>query len=151
MHIFPYSKRPDTPAAKMPGQVLNGVKEERARRAAETAAEMEHTYLSQWVGQTVPGAFEEEQGGLWRGPCPLLRCGRSPVPGSSQLPGAGTAGGAGGEHPQGGGPVRGIHRIPCGNVNCYLVQGEESAVLVDNTGYTERGAPAGYLAWPGCG
>ena len=23
MHIFPYSKRPDTPAAKMPGQVLN--------------------------------------------------------------------------------------------------------------------------------
>ena len=54
MHIFPYSKRPDTPAAKMPGQVLNAVKEERARRAAETAGEMEHTYLSQWVGQTVP-------------------------------------------------------------------------------------------------
>ena len=67
MHIFPYSKRPDTPAAKMPGQVLNAVKEERARRAAETAAEMEHTYLSQWVGQTVPVLFEEEQGGLWRG------------------------------------------------------------------------------------
>ena len=67
MHIFPYSKRPDTPAAKMPGQVLNAVKEERARRAAETAGEMEHTYLSQWVGQTVPVLFEEEQGGLWRG------------------------------------------------------------------------------------
>ena len=67
MHIFPSSKRPDTPAAKMPGQVLNAVKEERARRAAETAAEMEHTYLSQWVGQTVPVLFEEEQGGLWRG------------------------------------------------------------------------------------
>ena len=67
MHIFPYSKRPDTPAAKMPGQVLNAVKEERTRRAAETAGEMEHTYLSQWVGQTVPVLFEEEQGGLWRG------------------------------------------------------------------------------------
>lgn len=141
MHIFPYSKRPDTPAAKMPGQVLNAVKEERARRAAETAAEMEHTYLSQWVGQTVPVLFEEEQGGLWAGPYrPLLRCGRSQSPGSSQLPGAGTAGGAGGEHPQGGGPVRGIRRIPCGNVNCYLVQGEEGAVLVDTgyTGYVER-------------
>ena len=47
--------------------ILNAVKEERARRAAETAAEMEHTYLSQWVGQTVPVLFEEEQGGLWRG------------------------------------------------------------------------------------
>lgn len=36
--------------------------------------------------------------------------------------------------------MRGIHRIPCGNVNCYLVQGEESAVLVDTgyTGYVER-------------
>ena len=31
--------------------------------------------------------------------------------------------------------MRGIRRIPCGNVNCYLVQGEEGAVLVD-TGYT---------------
>ena len=66
MHIFPYSVRPGTPAAKM-RQVPKAVKEERARRAAETAAEMEHTYLSQWVGQTVPVLFEEEQGGLWRG------------------------------------------------------------------------------------
>ena len=36
--------------------------------------------------------------------------------------------------------MRGIRRIPCGNVNCYLVQGEEGAVLVDTgyTGYVER-------------
>lgn len=98
MHIFPYSKRPDTPAAKMPGQVLNAVKEERARRAAETAAEMEHTYLSQWVGQTRSGAFRGGAGRSLAGPYrPLLRCGRSQSPGSSQLPGAGTAGGAGGD------------------------------------------------------
>ena len=36
--------------------------------------------------------------------------------------------------------MRGIRRIPCGNVNCYLVQGEEGAGPVDTgyTGYVER-------------
>ena len=47
--------------------------------------------------------------------------------------------------------MRGIHRIPCGNVNCYLVQGEESAVLVD-TGYTGYVSACWIPAWgPGCG
>ena len=41
MHVFPYSKRPGTPAANMPGQVPNAVKEERAHRAAGVAARME--------------------------------------------------------------------------------------------------------------
>ena len=67
MHVFPYSKRPGTPAAKMPGQVLNAVKEERAHRAAAAAREMEREYLEQWVGQTVPVLFEEEREGAWRG------------------------------------------------------------------------------------
>ena len=67
MHIFPYSKRPGTPAAKMPGQVLKAVKEDRAHRAAAVAARMERAYLDQWVGETVPVLFEEEREGLWRG------------------------------------------------------------------------------------
>ncbi len=65
MHIFPYSKRPGTPAASMPNQVPRGVKEERAREAAEAAARMEHSYLEQWDRVTV--LFEEERDGLWRG------------------------------------------------------------------------------------
>ena len=65
MHIFPYSKRPGTPAASMPNQVPRGVKEERAREAAEEAARMEHSYLEQWDRVTV--LFEEERDGLWRG------------------------------------------------------------------------------------
>ena len=65
MHIFPYSKRPGTPAAAMPNQVPRGVKEERAREAAEEAARMEHSYLEQWDRVTV--LFEEERDGLWRG------------------------------------------------------------------------------------
>lgn len=67
MHIFPYSKRPGTPAAKLPGQVLNAVKEERAHRAAQIARTMQDAYLDRWVGETVPVLFEEEREGLWRG------------------------------------------------------------------------------------
>ena len=67
MHIFPYSKRPGTPAAAMPDQVLNAVKEERARRAAEIAAGMENGYLAQFAGQREEVLFEEEREGLWRG------------------------------------------------------------------------------------
>ena len=67
MHIFPYSKRPGTPAAKMPDQILNAVKEERAHRAAAVAAGMERDYLSRWVGRTLPVLFEEEREGHWRG------------------------------------------------------------------------------------
>ena len=67
MHIFPYSRRPGTPAAAMPGQVPNAEKEERAHRAAAAAAEMERAYLEQWVGETLPVLFEEERDGLWRG------------------------------------------------------------------------------------
>ena len=67
MHIFPYSKRPGTPAAAMPDQVLNAVKEERARRAAEIAAGMENGYLAQFAGQREEVLFEEERDGLWRG------------------------------------------------------------------------------------
>ena len=65
MHIFPYSKRPGTPAASMPDQVPRAVKEERARLAAETAARMERRYLEQW--DKVEVLFEEERDGLWWG------------------------------------------------------------------------------------
>ena len=67
MHIFPYSKRPGTPAAKMPGQVLKAVKEERAHRASQVAQAMEQAYLAQFVGQTVEVLFEQQRDGAWRG------------------------------------------------------------------------------------
>ncbi len=65
MHIFPYSKRPGTPAASMPDQAPNAVKEARAKEAAELAAGMERRYLEQW--QRVEVLFEEEKDGLWWG------------------------------------------------------------------------------------
>ena len=67
MHIFPYSKRPGTPAAAMSGQLPGAVKEERVRRASEIAAQMEEDYLGQFVGRREQVLFEEERDGLWRG------------------------------------------------------------------------------------
>ena len=70
MHIFPYSRRTGTPAAKMADQVPNTVKEERAARAGELAARLKAAYLEQWVGSSLPVLFEEEKNGLWRGHAP---------------------------------------------------------------------------------
>ena len=67
MHIFPYSIRPGTPAAKM-RQVPKAVKEERARRAAEIAAELHRTYLEECVGGGVPRPVRAAQGGQIRRP-----------------------------------------------------------------------------------
>ena len=70
MHIFPYSRRPGTPADKMPNQIPNGVKEDRARRAAAVADRLRTDYLQGLVGQTLPVLFEEEKDGSWRGHAP---------------------------------------------------------------------------------
>ena len=58
MHIFPYSIRPGTPAAKMK-QIPKAVKEERARRAAAVANEMQQAYLQCCVGEVYPVLFEQ--------------------------------------------------------------------------------------------
>ena len=70
MHIFPYSRRPGTPAAAMEGQIPKPVQEERAHRAAAVAGEMERAYLERFVGKTLPVLFEEEKNGLWQGHAP---------------------------------------------------------------------------------
>ena len=69
MHIFPYSIRPGTPAAKM-RQVPKAVKEERARRAAEIAAELHRTYLEECVGAVYPVLFEQPKGDKYAGHAP---------------------------------------------------------------------------------
>ncbi len=69
MHIFPYSVRPGTPAAKMV-QVPKSVREERARRAAEAAAGMHRAYLEGCVGETYPVLFEQPKEGRFSGRAP---------------------------------------------------------------------------------
>ena len=69
MHIFPYSVRPGTPAAKM-RQNPNAVKEERAHRAAAVAAEMHRAYLEGCVGRVYPVLFEQPKNGRFSGHAP---------------------------------------------------------------------------------
>ncbi len=69
MHIFPYSVRPGTPAAKM-AQVPKAVKAERARRASAAAEEMRASYLRGCVGETYSVLFEQPKGGRFSGHAP---------------------------------------------------------------------------------
>ena len=67
MHIFPYSPRPGTPAAKMENQVKNSVKIFRAARAAAIAEAMEEKYLQSLVGSRLKVLFETEEKGFFTG------------------------------------------------------------------------------------
>ncbi len=67
MHVFPYSKRPGTPAADLPNQVPKAEKERRAALAGEVARRMEQEYLESFCGTIQDVLFEEEKNGLWRG------------------------------------------------------------------------------------
>ena len=70
MHIFPYSRRPGTPADKMPGQHSNATKEARSRAAIAVAEEMSRSYRQALVGQTVQVLFEERDGEDYTGHTP---------------------------------------------------------------------------------
>ena len=53
LHVFPYSPRKGTPAARMP-QVDGGVRKERARMLREVGTQQVQKHLSVLVGKTVP-------------------------------------------------------------------------------------------------
>ena len=70
MHIFPYSRRPGTPADKMPGQLGNATKEARSRAAIAVAAEMNLGYRENLVGSIQEVLFEEADGECFTGHAP---------------------------------------------------------------------------------
>ena len=70
MHIFPYSRRPGTPADKMPGQLGNDTKESRSRAAIAVAGEMSLAYRQRCIGTVQEVLFEEQEDGLFAGHAP---------------------------------------------------------------------------------
>ena len=70
MHIFPYSRRPGTPADKMPGQHDNATKEKRSRAAIAVAAQMSENYRRNLIGSTQEVLFEEPEDGFFTGHAP---------------------------------------------------------------------------------
>ena len=70
VHIFPYSRREGTPAAKMPDQVPRAVKEARASRAAAVAAELEDAFHTSLIGTEQAVLFEQPENGFYAGHAP---------------------------------------------------------------------------------
>ncbi len=59
LHVFPFSPRPGTPAARMP-QVARSVVKDRARRLRAKAADALEGHLARQVGRTVSALVERE-------------------------------------------------------------------------------------------
>ncbi|BCG60312.1 tRNA (N(6)-L-threonylcarbamoyladenosine(37)-C(2))-methylthiotransferase MtaB [Paenibacillus sp. URB8-2] len=53
MHVFPYSKRTGTPAARMEDQVDEEIKNDRVQQLIDLSEEMQLAYARRFVGQTV--------------------------------------------------------------------------------------------------
>ena len=70
IHIFPYSRRAGTPAAKMPDQVPNAVRAARASEAAAVAAELEEAFHTALLGTEQAVLFEQPEAGFFTGHAP---------------------------------------------------------------------------------
>ena len=63
MHIFPFSPRPGTAAADMPGQIEKSIRRKRAQAATEEATQMANKFKHAQIGKTVEVLFEQEKNG----------------------------------------------------------------------------------------
>src|SRR5699024_7301706 len=59
LHVFPYSMRTGTPAARMTDQVDEGVKNERVHRLIELSNQLSKEYASQFEGEVLEMIPEE--------------------------------------------------------------------------------------------
>ena len=67
MHVFKYSKRDGTIAAKMPDQIDGNSAEERSRKLIELSEKNMKMYNEKYIGKKVEVLFEEKQGDFWVG------------------------------------------------------------------------------------
>ncbi|MBU3804478.1 MAG: tRNA (N(6)-L-threonylcarbamoyladenosine(37)-C(2))-methylthiotransferase MtaB [Candidatus Cellulosilyticum pullistercoris] len=63
IHIFPFSPREGTPAAKMKEQIAPEIKEKREKELATKEKELRLAYMKQFVGQEMEVLFEKAQDG----------------------------------------------------------------------------------------
>lgn len=66
-HVFMYSQRKGTPAAKRPVQIAPQIKEERSKKIIELTNQSRDKFLSQFVGQVKEVLFEQIVGGYFEG------------------------------------------------------------------------------------
>jgi threonylcarbamoyladenosine tRNA methylthiotransferase MtaB len=68
IHVFPYSLRPGTEAAQLPGKVSEKVKKERRQQMLALARESTRNFKQRFIGQTRPVLWERQDSkGIWSG------------------------------------------------------------------------------------
>ena len=67
MHIFKYSKRDGTVAAKMTNQIAGNIAEERSKKLIELSDYNMRKYNEKYIAKEVEVLFEEKQGEYWGG------------------------------------------------------------------------------------
>jgi threonylcarbamoyladenosine tRNA methylthiotransferase MtaB len=67
LHVFAYSRRSETSAARLPDQVSDQVKRGRSQRMLRLAEESAHKFRQRFLGSTRPVLFEQRSNGLWSG------------------------------------------------------------------------------------
>lgn len=71
VHIFPFSARPGTAAARLPGAVDRGTIQKRCRQLSAAAQEIRSDFLRRQTGKTVEALLEQKgPDGLWTGYTP---------------------------------------------------------------------------------
>lgn len=58
-HIFQYSPRKGTPAARMADQISAQIKEMRSKQVSQITKQSRHAFLSRFIGMTMPVLFEQ--------------------------------------------------------------------------------------------
>lgn len=66
-HVFMYSQRRGTPAAKRPDQVAPEVKEMRSKEIIKITADSRNSFISKFIGQPVEVLFEQSSAGFFEG------------------------------------------------------------------------------------
>ena len=61
LHVFPYSRRPNTSAAKMPGHLEGALVAERAKRLRTLSRELWLQYCRKFIGSTLEVLWESDQ------------------------------------------------------------------------------------------
>jgi threonylcarbamoyladenosine tRNA methylthiotransferase MtaB len=67
IHVFPYSSRPGTEAARMPHRVADKVKKQRSQKMLALAEESAQNFRQHFLGKTMPVLWEKQSGGIWSG------------------------------------------------------------------------------------
>ena len=67
LHVFKYSQRKGTPAARNKNQIDGNIKEQRSQKLIQLSNKIEEEYNKTYIGKKVKVLFEEEKSNLYKG------------------------------------------------------------------------------------